>query len=264
MWGSRRLSRVKVFKDFSGRLVRVPEIAGSLFMMGLSGLRGIFRPSFLGRNFFEQLLRIGADSTLVVVVTAFFTGMVLALQAWIGFRKFNAEGLVGAVVTLSMTRELGPVITSLMVTGRSGSAMAAELGSMRVSEQIDALETLAVDPVDYLVTPRLYASLVALPLLTALADLVGIGGGYVVAVKLLGLSPHLYFQEITHYVDLHDFISGIVKSVFFGGLLALWACRTGFAASGGAAGVGRAVTFAVVSGSMSILVVDYFLTAWLF
>ena len=243
---------------------RILEAAGALFIMGLRGLLGLFRPAFLFRNFLEQLLKIGADSTAVVGVTAFFTGMVLALQAWIGFRKFNAESLVGAVVTLSMTRELGPVITSLMVTGRSGSAMAAELGSMRVSEQIDALESLAVNPVDYLVTPRFYASLVALPLLTALADLIGIGGGYFVSVNLLGLSPHLYFQEIQHYVELHDFLSGIVKSVFFGGILSIWACRTGFVASGGAAGVGRAVTRAVVSASMSILVVDYFLTAWLF
>ena len=232
--------------------------------MGVKGMAGVLRPAFRFGNFLEQLLRIGADSTPVVGVTAFFTGMVLALQAWIGFRKFNAEGLVGAVVTLSMTRELGPVITSLMVTGRSGSAMAAELGSMRVSEQIDALESLAVNPIDYLVTPRFYASMVALPLLTALADLVGIGGGYCVSVYVLALPPHLYFQEIRHYVGLHDFISGIVKALFFGGILAIWACRTGFLASGGAAGVGRAVTRAVVSASMTILVADYFLTAWLF
>ncbi len=238
--------------------------AGALFLLWLRSILGVFRPSFLFRNFLEQLLKIGADSTVIVGVTSFFTGMVLALQAWIGFRKFNAESLVGAVVTLSMTRELGPVITSLMVTGRSGSAMAAELGSMRVSEQIDALETLAVNPVDYLVSPRFYASLMALPLLTALSDLVGIGGGYFVSVNLLGLSPHLYLQEIHHYVELHDFVSGIVKAVVFGGILSLWACRTGFVASGGAAGVGRAVTSAVVSASMSILVVDYFLTAWMF
>jgi conserved hypothetical integral membrane protein len=250
-----------VVADWTERLLKG---TGALFLMGIRGILGLFRPGFLFRNFLEQLLKIGADSTAVVGVTAFFTGMVLALQAWIGFRKFNAESLVGAVVTLSMTRELGPVITSLMVTGRSGSAMAAEIGSMRVSEQIDALESLAVNPVDYLVTPRFYASLVALPLLTALADLIGIGGGYFVSVNLLGLSPHLYFQEIRHYVELHDFLSGIVKAIFFGGILSLWACRTGFAASGGAAGVGRAVTRAVVSASMSILVIDYFLTAWLF
>lgn len=232
--------------------------------MGIRGIIGVVRPSFLVRNFLEQLLKIGADSTAVVAVTAFFTGMVLALQSWIGFRKFNAESLVGAIVTLSMTRELGPVITSLMVTGRSGSAMAAELGSMRVTEQIDALESLAVNPVDYLVTPRFYAALIALPLLTAMADLIGIGGGYFVSVYLLRLSPHLYFQEVRHYVEVHDFVSGIIKAVVFGGILSIWACRTGFIASGGAAGVGRAVTRAVVSASMTILIFDYFLTAWLF
>ena len=253
-----------LLKTVGDGIAALLEGSGALFLLGVRGILGVFRPAFLFRNFLEQLLKIGADSTIVVGVTAFFTGMVLALQAWIGFRKFNAESLVGAVVTLSMTRELGPVITSLMVTGRSGSAMAAELGSMRVTEQIDALESLAVNPVDYLVTPRFYASLVALPLLTALADLIGIGGGYFVSVKLLGLSPHLYFQEIRHYVELHDFLSGIVKAVFFGGILSLWACRTGFVASGGAAGVGRAVTRSVVSASMSILVIDYFLTAWLF
>ena len=258
------MTRPGILQNLSEKIAGVLFATGSIFLLGVRGILGVLKPAFLFRNFLEQLLRIGADSTAVVIVTAFFTGMVLALQAWIGFRKFNAESLVGSVVTLSMTRELCPVITSLMVTGRSGSAMAAELGSMRVTEQIDALESLAVNPVDYLVTPRFYASLVALPLLTALADFVGIGGGYFVAVYLLGLSPHIYFQEIRHYVELHDFVSGIVKAVFFGGILSIWACRTGFIASGGAAGVGRAVTRAVVSASMSILIVDYFLTAWLF
>ena len=239
-------------------------VSGSIFLTAVTAFVGLVRPAFLWWNLLVQLVRVGADSTPVVLVTAFFTGMVLALQAWIGFQKFNAEGMVGAVVSLSLTRELGPVITGLMVTGRSGSSMAAELGTMRVTEQIDALESLAVSPLVYLVTPRFYAGLIALPLLTVLADFVGIVGGYFVAVDMLGLPSNVYLKGISHYVDLHDFYSGLIKSCVFGAILAILSCYMGYHARGGAAGVGQSVTKAVVSSSMAILVLDYFLTAWLF
>ncbi len=246
------------------RSIRLFEQSGDLFVSGILALSGLIKPAFRWVNLLVQLVRVGADSTPVVLVTAFFTGMVLALQAWIGFQKFNAESLVGAVVSLSLTRELGPVITGLMVTGRSGSAMAAELGTMRVTEQIDALESLAVNPLVYLMTPRLYAGLIALPLLTVLADLIGIVGGYFVSVLLLGLPSNVYIRGIAQYVNLHDFFSGLIKSCVFGGVLAIFSCYMGYHARGGAAGVGRSVTMAVVSSSMAILVLDYFLTAWLF
>lgn len=246
------------------RFLRLFTFFGLLMSSVTLSFGGLFRPAFKVRNYLIELVRVGADSSLVVIVTAFFTGMVLALQAWIGFRRFNAESLVGAVVSLSMTRELGPVITGLMVAGRSGSAMAAELGTMRVTEQIDAFTSLAVNPQTYLMTPRVYAGLTALPLLTALADLVGIAGGYFVAVTLLGLPHNSYVRGIAEYVNLHDFYSGLVKSAVFGGLLSLLSCHMGFYASGGAAGVGRSVTVAVVASSMAILVSDYFLTSWLY
>lgn len=253
-----------LFAWIGRQFLRLFEQAGGIVVAGLISIGGVVRPAFRWVNLLVQLVRVGADSSLVVLVTAFFTGMVLALQAWIGFRKFNAESLVGAVVSLSLTRELGPVITGLMVTGRSGSAMAAELGSMRVTEQIDALESLAVNPVVYLMTPRLYAGLIALPFLTVLADLVGIAGGYFVAVVLLGMPSNVYMKSIARYVDLHDFYSGLIKACVFGTILALFSCYMGYHSRGGAAGVGRSVTIAVVSSSMAILVVDYFLTAWLF
>jgi phospholipid/cholesterol/gamma-HCH transport system permease protein len=255
---------MSLFAWIGRQFLRLFEQVGGIVVAGLISLGGVVRPAFRWVNLLVQLVRVGADSSLVVLVTAFFTGMVLALQAWIGFRKFNAESLVGAVVSLSLTRELGPVITGLMVTGRSGSAMAAELGSMRVTEQIDALESLAVNPVVYLMTPRLYAGLIALPFLTVLADLVGIAGGYFVAVVLLGMPSNVYMKSIARYVDLHDFYSGLIKACVFGTILSLFSCYMGYHSRGGAAGVGRSVTIAVVSSSMAILVVDYFLTAWLF
>lgn len=253
-----------IFVWIGHRSFLIFERSGGLFFTGTQAVSGLLRPAFRWVNLLLQLVRVGADSTPVVLVTAFFTGMVLALQAWIGFQKFGAESLVGAVVSLSLTRELGPVITGLMVAGRSGSAMAAELGSMRVTEQIDALESLAVDPLVYLMTPRVYAGLIALPLLTVLADLVGIVGGYFVSVLLLGLPSNVYLRGIAQYVNVHDFFSGLIKSCVFGGVLAIFSCYMGFHAHGGASGVGRSVTMAVVSSSMGILVLDYFLTAWLF
>lgn len=255
---------MSLFAWVGRQFLSIFDQVGAVCVAGVIALGGVVRPAFRWVNLIVQLVRVGADSSLVVLVTAFFTGMVLALQAWIGFRKFNAESLVGAVVSLSLTRELGPVITGLMVTGRSGSAMAAELGSMRVTEQIDALESLAVNPVVYLMTPRLYAGLIALPFLTVLADLVGIAGGYFVSVILLGMPSTVYMRSITRYVDLHDFFSGLVKACVFGTILSLLSCYMGYHSKGGAAGVGKSVTVAVVSSSMAILVVDYFLTAWLF
>ena len=253
-----------IFAWVGRKCIGLFSISGDLLITTVTALTGMFRPAFLWWNFLVQLVKVGADSTPVVLVTALFTGMVLALQAWIGFQKFNAEGMVGAVVSLSLTRELGPVITGLMVSGRSGSSMAAELGTMRVTEQIDALESLAVSPLVYLVTPRFYAGLIALPLLTVMADFVGIVGGYFVAVNLLGLPSNVYVKGIARYVTLHDFYSGLVKACIFGAVLSIFSCYMGYHARGGAAGVGQSVTKAVVSSSMAILVLDYFLTAWLF
>jgi len=256
-------------------LLRPVERLGGLLVGPLSGLgalltlfadtvRQAFRPPADTKMLVRQMVEIGVNSLPVVLITAAFTGAVLALQSYTAFRRFSAESLVGTVVSLSMTRELGPVLTGLIVSGRAGAAMAAELGTMRVTEQIDALETLATNPVKYLVVPRFLAALVMLPALTALADAVGILGGYTVGTRLLGANPVTYLARTWDYLKVTDIYHGLLKAFFFGGVIALVSCFQGFVSAGGAAGVGRATTRAVVYSSMTILVSDYFLSALLF
>jgi len=223
----------------------------------------VARPPFRLKNIFKQMESIGVGSIPVVLITATFTGMVLALQSYHGFKRFNAEGLVGTVVALSMTRELGPVLTALIVAGRAGAAIAAELGTMKVTEQIDALATLAVHPIQYLVTPRLIAGVVMLPVLTIMSDLIGIIGGYAVSVNLLGANAGVYIQRTTQYLELEDLFSGLLKAAVFGGIIAGVSCYKGFKADGGAEGVGRATTGAVVVSEMLILISNYYVTAFL-
>ena len=213
------------------------------------------------RLVFQQMEFVGVRSVSVVVLTGTFTGMVLALQSYYGFRKFGAESLVGTTVALSMARELGPVLTSLMVTARAGSAIAAELGTMRVTEQIDALTVMAVDPIRYLVVPRILAGLLMVPVLCVISDFVGVTGGYFVGVKLLGINSGVYVANTIKYVELVDVFNGLVKAACFGVILTTIGCYKGFYASGGAQGVGRATTEAVVLASVLILISDYFLTA---
>ena len=213
---------------------------------------------------FKQMEFIGVRSLLVVVITGTFTGMVLALQSAYGFRKFGAEGLVGAIVALSMTRELGPVLTSLMVTGRAGSSMAAELGTMRVTEQIDALTVMALNPVKYLIVPRVVASFLMLPILTIIADFLGIIGGYIVGVKLLGINEGAFINKIEKTLDLPDIYNGLVKAAVFGIIFSVISCYKGYHTRGGAEGVGRATTEAVVLSSVTILISDYVLTSLMF
>ena len=227
-------------------------------------LRGVFRRPFDLRALAQQVVRVGTDSVPVVLLTAAFTGGVLALQTFEGFSRFHAEGFVGSVVALSMLRELAPVLTGLMVAGRAGSAMAAELGSMRVTEQLDALVALATDPVHFLFVPRVLAGVLVLPMLVVLANATGIGGGYLVAVRLLGANPVIYLDNTFQYLELNDLLSGLVKSACFGGLLAFVGCVRGFETTGGAEGVGRSTTGAVVQGSLAILIADFFLTKVLF
>jgi phospholipid/cholesterol/gamma-HCH transport system permease protein len=207
---------------------------------------------------------VGVESIPVVLITATFTGMVLALQSYTGFQRFNAEGLVGTVVALSMTRELGPVLTGLIVAGRAGAAMAAELGTMKVTEQIDALASLAVDPVQYLITPRLLAGMLMLPLLTVFSDFIGIIGGYLISVQMLEANPGIYIRRTIQYLEPNDIWGGLLKAMVFGTLIATISCYKGFNTQGGAEGVGRATTGAVVIAEMLILISDYFLTAFLF
>ena len=240
------------------------EEMGKILLLLLSTIVWTFRPPLKIRNIMKQMEFVGVKSIYVVSLTGLFTGMVLALQTYHGFRMFSAESLVGGTVALSMTRELGPVLTSLMVTARAGSAMAAELGSMRVTEQIDALSVMASNPIQHLIVPRILSGIVMVPVLTIISDFIGIVGGYFVGVQLLGINEGLFMKNITKLVELNDIYDGIVKAAVFGLILSLVGCYKGFNTRGGAEGVGKATTEAVVLASISILIADYFLTAIMF
>ena len=255
---------IRLFEAVGRGVLGVFDALGRFFVLAGQTISGAVRPPFAIRATALQVARVGADSVPVVVLTALFTGGVLALQTFKGFSRFHAEGYIGSVVALSMLRELGPVLTGLMVTGRAGSAMAAELGSMRVTEQIDALVALATDPVQYLFVPRVLAGIVVVPMLVVLADVTGILGGYLVAVAYLGANPVVYVENTFQFLDLEDLTSGLIKAAAFGGLLSLIGCQTGFDTRGGAEGVGKSTTAAVVFGSLAILVADFFLTKVLF
>jgi phospholipid/cholesterol/gamma-HCH transport system permease protein len=206
---------------------------------------------------------VGVDSLMVVILTGIFTGGVFTLQIIYGFRLFSAESMVGPTVAMAMTRELGPVLTALMVTGRVGSSMAAELSAMKVTEQIDALNVMAADPIKYLISPRIISGILMLPLLTIVSDAVGVVGGYFVAIAK-GLDPGQFAGRIEDVVVMDDIVSGLIKSAFFGFILTSVGCYFGFYCKGGAEGVGKATTGAVVVSYVSILVGDFILTAIMF
>lgn len=239
------------------------DVGRFFWIVGATGAWSVRRP-FDGREWLRQMVRVGVDSIPVAGLTALFTGMVLALQTFNGFARFNATSLVGSVVALSLVRELAPVLTALMIAGRVGSSMAAELGSMRVTEQIDALEAMATEPVHYLVVPRVAATTFMLPPLVAIANVVGILGGYAVAVGLMGANPLVYWDKTFQYVDGNDLSSGLIKAAVFGLILGGFGCSKGYFTTGGAEGVGRSTTAAVVVASLAILFSDFFLTKLLF
>ena len=244
--------------------IRIAEQTGLWFRMLWRTVKWGLRPPYSFHEWLKQMARVGVDSVPVVVLTTMFTGMVLALQAFIGFQRVHAENFVGGVVALAMLRELSPVLVGLMVTGRVGSSMAAEIGTMRVTEQIDALKALATDPVQYLFVPRVLAGVIMLPFLVILGDALGIYGGYIVGVKLMHANPVIYEQNTYQFLTLSDLFSGVIKSAFFGLILTLTGCVRGYYTIGGAEGVGRATTAAVVSASLIILFTDFFLTKILF
>jgi len=233
---------------------------GELTIFGARAISHCVRPPFYFRHIGRQMLDIGYFSLPVVGLTALFTGMVLALQSYTGFARFSAEGAVATVVVLSVTRELGPVIAGLMVAGRIGASIAAEIGTMRVTEQIDALHTLSTNPMKYLVAPRIIAGVVTLPLLVVVADIVGVFGGYVVGVYKLEFNAAVYLKQTFDFLEFMDVFSGLVKAAVFGFIITLMGCYHGYRSDGGAQGVGRATTNAVVSASILILVFNYAIT----
>ena len=224
----------------------------------------IFRPPFFWRLIAQQMLRIGYFSLPVVALTAFFTGGALALQIYYGGNTLNSESIVATIVALGITRELGPVLGGLMVAGRVSAAIAAELGTMRVTEQIDALTTLSTNPHKYLVVPRVVAAVVTLPLLVFVADIIGIMGGFVVGTQSLDFNSGVYIKNTADFLKFDDVMSGLTKAAVFGFIIAVMGCFHGFNSKGGAQGVGRATTNAVVTASILILAANYVMTSLLF
>jgi phospholipid/cholesterol/gamma-HCH transport system permease protein len=244
--------------------LRFLEATGRLSVFALSGIGHCFRPPFYWRLLIRQMIDIGYYSLPVVGMTTLFAGMVLALQSHTGFSRFSAEGAIPSVVVLSITRELAPVLGGLMIAGRIGAAMAAELGTMRVTEQIDALRTLSTNPMKYLVAPRLIAGVTMLPLLVLIGDVMGVFGGYLVAVYKLGFNEQTYLINTWNFLETMDVVSGLAKASVFGFLVALMGCYHGYHSRGGAQGVGAATTNAVVSASILILIANYLITEMFF
>lgn len=231
-----------------------------LMFFGATVKQGL-RPPYRVRLIFQQLEFVGVGSLFIILLTGVFTGAVFTLQSVSAFAKFSAQSLVGATVTLALTRELAPVLTSLMVTGRVGSAMATELGTMRVTEQIDAMEVMAIDPMSYLVVPRVFAGAVMVPVLTMIFDFVGVLGSYLVGVMYNGIDEGAFLSRIQRWLEPADIFQGLIKAFVYGTVITLVGCYKGFNAGGGARGVGQATTDAVVAGSISIFILNYFLTA---
>jgi phospholipid/cholesterol/gamma-HCH transport system permease protein len=223
----------------------------------------VFQPPLRIRSIVKEMHFIGVHSLFVIVLTAGFTGMVLGLQGYYTLRQFGSEALLGSAVALSLIRELGPVLGALMVTARAGSAMTAELGIMKISEQIDALDVMTIDPIKHLVRPKILAGILVLPLLVSIFDVIGIYSGFLVGVKLLGVTSSSFFHEMSSSVVFKDVYTGIIKAVVFGLVLAWVCCYKGYYCTRGAKGVGKATTEAVVLSAVLILMLDYFLTSML-
>ena len=254
-----RVAAIEI-RRLGDRVLDAIERLGQFALLAGQTARAAVRPRFPGVELLRQFEAIGARSSTIVLITALFTGMVLALQTGIALARFGAKPYVGAVVGLSLARELGPVLTALMVGGRVGAGITAEIGAMQVTEQVDAIRSMGADPVQKLVLPRVLAATFALPLLTILADVLAVLGGLVLAWSQFGIDPSFYFQTVINNVRLEDLFSGILKTFVFGWLIAMVGCSTALQTTGGTVGVGRATTRAVVAASIGVLVTDFFLT----
>ncbi len=239
-------------------------VIGRLWLFTWHSVSGAWRPPYYPRTFLKQMIEVGYYSLPVIGLTAIFTGAVLALQSYSGFSRFSAESSIAIVVVLSITRELGPVLAGLMVAGRIGAAFAAEIGTMRVTEQIDALITLSTNPFKYLVFPRLLAGVIMLPCLVFIADIIGVFGGYLISIHKLGFAPGPYINSTFDYLEVKDVVSGLVKASVFGFIVTLMGCYHGYYSGRGAQGVGAATTNGVVSSSILILLSNYIITELFF
>jgi len=252
--------------NFIGRhSIKHLESLGTLGLFIYDFFKQLFKYPLYFKLTLRQAELLGVNSLPIVLLTSFFTGAVLALQSYHGFgNKALADTSLGSVVALSMLRELGPVLASLMISGRVGAAIAAELGTMKVSEQLDAMVTLATNPVKYLVVPRVLACCIMVPILVVIANVTGIMGGYLVATNMLDINAYSYMQNSFSNVQFDDVFLGLVKALVFGFIIGIMGCYHGMKTESGAEGVGKATTTAVVYGSVLILIADYFVTAFLF
>ena len=255
---------MNVFAHAGRATIGLTREVGRLSIFTADAVTSFVRPPIYWSLIFKQMVSIGYNSLPVVGLTAFFTGGVLALQIYIGTARYGAEQFVPTVVLIGILRELGPVIAGLMVAGRVAAAIAAELGTMRVTEQIDALVTLATNPFKYLVGPRIIAAVVTLPILVAIGDTIGIMGGYIVGTRSLGFNGPAYIRNTADFLVPGDVTSGLIKAAVFGFIIAVMGCYHGFNSKGGAQGVGRATTNAVVSAAILILAANFALTSLLF
>ncbi|MFM6972297.1 MAG: MlaE family ABC transporter permease [Alphaproteobacteria bacterium] len=255
---------IKIIEKIGHYFIANISKIGDAFNFAGNAVFHSFTPPFYPRLFFRQIMQIGYYSLPVVGLTAIFSGAVLALQSYSGFSRFNAESTIATVVVLSITRELGPVLAGLMVAGRVGASMAAEIGTMKVTEQIDALRTLSTNPFKYLFAPRILAGIIMMPFLVLIADIIGVMGGYLVSVHSLGFSSGPYIANTFKYLESIDVISGLVKAGFFGFIISVVGCYFGYNSNRGAEGVGIATTNAVVTSSILILLTNYIITGWFF
>ncbi len=255
---------INIFQPIGKVFLNFLQSVGKFILFCINSVYCLLTPPYQFKLFLKQCVEIGYYSLPVIGLTAIFTGAVLALQSYTGFSRFNAESAIATVVVLSVTRELGPVLAGLMVAGRVGAAIAAEIGTMKVTEQIDALTTLSTNPVRYLVVPRVMAGIITLPLLVMVADVIGVFGGYIVAIYKLGFSPAIYLKSTFEFLETTDVVSGLVKAAVFGFIITIMGCYTGFHSRGGAQGVGIATTTSVVASSILILTLNYIITELFF
>jgi phospholipid/cholesterol/gamma-HCH transport system permease protein len=252
------------FRTVGASTISLMESIGTIVLFAMRGLSPLFARPYYIKQIWRQIVEIGFYSLPVIGLTAIFTGAVLALQSYSGFSRFSAESSIPTVVVLSITRELGPVLAGLMVAGRIGASFAAEIGTMRVTEQIDALTTLSTNPFHYLIFPRLIAGILMLPCLVLVADIIGVMGGYLVSVHKLGFNAGPYLHNTLQFLELRDVVSGLAKAAAFGFIITLMGCYHGYHSKGGAQGVGAATTSAVVSSSILILLFNYIITELFF
>ncbi len=250
------------FFEFIGKIILdIIHMAGKMSILFYETTKGIFKPPFRFKLFIKQIEFIGYKSIPIIILTGIFIGMAFSLHSYKGLNNFGAGEMSSGLVALAMILELGPVLTGIMVAARAGSAMAAELGTMKVTEQIDALDAMAVDPVHYLAVPRMLAGMLSMPLLNAICITFGMIGGYLVIVNLMGVSSSIYFENMVLYTSIKDIIDSLIKSFVFGIIVVIVSCYNGFNATTGAEGVGKATNLSVVESSVLICVFDYVLTS---